>query len=121
MVVKNLHMEVQWNVGSASPNVIVDSEIQYGLRSSAKGKWRIVVEFSTDEFGGMILEDEDGSALVWNDFVANEWVELYATTPLALMRLAVLLEASEREAFFVHDHFEFAREAHSFMQKEAVP
>lgn len=113
----NLHMKVTWNAGRQLE--LADDDIGYSLRPSANGKWRVVTEFSTQDFGGMLLEDEDGSALCWNDFVVNEWVELYADTPTALMRLALLLNASERDAFFVNDHLGFAKFAHEFMQESA--
>ena len=112
---KNLHMKVTWG----APHLVQDDDVQYGVRPSARGTWRVVMDFNTDEFGGMILEDEDGSALVWNDFVANEWVELYSSTPLALMRLAVLLDAVERDAMFENGDLDFAKNATVFMYTEA--
>lgn len=117
-VSNNLHMKVTW--GGQIPNVMDDEDVTYGIRPSAKGRWLVVIRFDTPDFGGMLLEDEDGSALCWNDFVVNEWVELYSDTPTALMRLALLLNATERDAFFVNNHLGFAKFAREFMEESAV-
>lgn len=112
-----LHMKVQW--GGEIPTVIDDGDLNYSVRPAANGQWRVVVKFEAPDFGGMLLEDEDGAILCWNDFVANEWVEQYSSVPGAMMRLALLLDATEREAFFVNDPLVFAKNAFEFMHREA--
>lgn len=96
-----------------------DDAAMYALREPGGGKWRVVTRFSTETFGGTLVEDDDGAVLCWNDFVVNEWVELFSTTPVALMRLALLLDAAEREAWFVNDALGFHKFAIEFMHESA--
>lgn len=100
--------------------VLDDEEKEFhGL--DVRRPFREVVSFSQETFGGILVEDDDGAALCWNDFVANNWVELFSTTPVAFMRLALLLDAGEREAWFVHsDALDFHKPAFAFLHENAV-
>lgn len=95
-----------------------DSVVLHGL--DPRRPWRYVMQFRHEDFGGAILEDDDGAALVWNDFVVNQWVELYSHTHLAMMRLAVMMFAAEGEdsLFFTQDRDGFAKSAVEFLQRE---
>lgn len=87
-----------------------------------KRHWRLVLAFTHDDFGGVIVEDYDGVALSWTDFVANTWVELYSMLPAALTRYALLLHAAHGADlwFKTADPLEFSQTAIQFLDEQLV-
>jgi hypothetical protein len=59
--------------------------------------------------------------LSWTDGVANEWAEYYPTFPMAMLRLAVLVQSEEEVTYgnlFRHDGLVFANYADTFFRME---
>lgn len=98
-----------------------DEEALHGLLgdNEHRGPWRVVVRFSFEEFGGVVVEDDKGAAYCWNDYVINNWVEFYPTTAQALGRLALGCDASTRHGFFMDGAEGFAVTVQDFFDKEA--
>ena len=54
--------------------------------------------------------------LVWDDGVANEWVETYLSLPVALARVAALIACEDGDGIsFPHDKDEFTIVANAFL------
>ncbi len=89
------------------------------VRLEGRGPWRVIVRFSFEEFGGVVVEDAQGAAYCWNDYVVNNWVETFPTTAQAMARLAVGVDASNRRAFFAQMPEGFAGAAQKFFEEQA--
>lgn len=73
-----------------------------------RGPWFEVLTFSRNDFGGKIVEDDQGAVLYWTDYVANDWHEEFPSTAIAVARFGLLLDGANREAFFKHEPADFA-------------
>lgn len=64
----------------------------------------------------------DGFSVTCGDYVANEWVEVYPSLSLALLRVAVLVKCGEHdfEKLFAKDADTFARSGVLFLNGEVI-
>ncbi len=64
----------------------------------------------------------DGFSVTCGDYVANEWVEIYPTLSLALLRVAVLVKCGEHdfEKLFTNTPDVFARVGDVFLNGEVI-
>lgn len=64
----------------------------------------------------------DGFSVTCGDYVANEWVEVYPSLSLALLRVAVLVKCGEHdfEKLFAKDPDTFARSGVLFLNGEVI-
>lgn len=77
----------------------------------------IVVLDTKDYFASISgAGEETGFTLYWNDHLANEWSEWFATLPQALIRLATLEHCSETGKGFIHGEGNFVVVADAFLK-----
>lgn len=64
----------------------------------------------------------DGFSVTCGDYVANEWVEVYPSLSLALLRVAVLVKCGEHnfEKMFANDPEVFAPRGDLFLNSEVI-
>lgn len=80
-----------------------------------------VCEISTDDIRAEIYRVAAGEFLLtWTDYVANEWAETFPTLPVALTRLACLMECERRnwEAGFQATPDQFTPTASEFLTSQ---
>lgn len=81
---------------------------------------KVITRMANDHCEAILAGDADGVVLMWHDFVINAWQEEYDSLPVGLMRLASLLEATERDALFVLDPEQFTYVAGGFLSGTAA-
>lgn len=79
----------------------------------------VLVHYHSDKIEADVFATDGGFELRWSDYVANEWSETYNDLPVAVARLAVLIDAVESDAFLHLDAPEFAREARRWLDHMA--
>jgi hypothetical protein len=78
-----------------------------------------IMSYAGQNLRAEITDEEDGYALSWTDYVANDWTEVYLDLPVAVARLAVLV-AIDQETFGPDATF-FAQTSEPAFAEYAVP
>jgi len=89
------------------------------INQMVEGISKVYVNLSGDDvYIGVGKNSEDKFVLYWNDYVANEWTEVFDTLPIALLRLAALLECgrSDWEKCFSKAPSQFVLAAECFLE-----
>ena len=76
----------------------------------------VLMSYCNHEFESEVIATDDGFELRWGDYVANEWVERYADLPVAVARLALLIDVVQHEDTFRDDPETFATNARSWLR-----
>lgn len=100
-------------------------EHRFGFQDPDDSRWlwtaEPIVSHTQPEFTANLVAtdaaDENGERfhLVWTDLVANDWVEHFGTLPIALMRLAALIDCVDTDGTFTDNANDFAAKAALFL------
>jgi len=77
------------------------------------------ITYANREFSATIAQTSDNTwKLTWTDYVANEWDETFEALEIALVRLALLVRATQRDEFFSTGPDQFERAADAFLTSQ---
>lgn len=76
----------------------------------------VLMHYHNDEFESEVIAVDGGFELRWSDYVANEWSETYDDLPVAVARLALLIDVVKNDDLFRDESETFARNARGWLR-----